>query len=250
MYLQTSRFLSELAEPDKLPHVTAFAFRRGNGTRSDPTNCCALCRRALPGGGQDGSGILLGVGQGGTASNGMEIRFTLAGHRKGIEYDVLRTVRDSLWERRAGVWTRLARLPMGTGDDRRHLDECLRPVGNRIWVIDTPGWVGFTPPLPDGTTFPYDDPRTGNVINSHADATDVVWRLSFAEWVNARSKSEGIGWTKIELPPFKNGKARPHIYWHSTSWMARNGANQWVIDPRSGIALGALSARVIDTAPA
>jgi hypothetical protein len=250
MYVRTlPRLEPNLGQPQPLPHVTAFRFRNANGARSDPTNCCAHCRRVLPDGRQDGTGIMLGVGQGGTATNGMELQFTISGHRRGIEYDILRTVRDSLWERRAGVWTRLARLPMGTWDDRSHLDECLVPRGNRIFVIDTPGWT-LTPPLPDGTTFPYHDPRTGAAIRTHADATEVVWRLSFAEWVNARSIPDGIAWTRLDLPPLGDGKPRPHIYWHSITWLRRNAANQWVLDnARSRIALGSLSARVIDSHP-
>jgi hypothetical protein len=232
-----------------LPHVSAFVFRNANGARSDPNNCCVLCRRILLNGTQNGTGIILGVGSGGTATNGMELQLTISGHRRGIEYDILRAVRDSLWERRAGVWTRLARLPMGTWDDTHPRDECLIPRGNRIFVIDTPGWDAV-PPLPHGTTFPYTDPRTGAVIQTHADATEVVWRLSFAEWVNARSIPEGIPWTRLTLPPLSTGTARPHIYWHSITWLTRNGANQWVLaNARSRIALGALTAPVIDTAP-
>jgi hypothetical protein len=232
-----------------LPHISAFLFRNATGARSDPNNCCILCRRLLPDGTQNGTGIMLGVGQGGTATNGMELQFTISGHRPGIEYDILRTVRDSLWERRAGVWTRLARLPMGTWDDRRHLDECLIPRGNRIFVVDGPGWL-LTPPLPDGTRFPYEDPRTGDVIETHTDARDVVWRLSFAEWVNARSTSDGIPWTRLKLPPLRSGMPRPHIYWHSITWLTRNATNHWVLNnARSRIALGPLTARIIDTAP-
>ena len=97
-----------------MPEVTAVQFRNGNGNQPDANNCCAICGH-----------ISLGVRQNATASNGMEMVFTLSGHRRGLEYDITRTLRASIWERAGGVWTRKRRLPMGTSDDHEQRDECL-----------------------------------------------------------------------------------------------------------------------------
>jgi hypothetical protein len=217
-----------------LPRVTGCRF--SNTGTSGAANCCRVCRVALPGGGHNGTGVNLGVGQSGTASNGMELRFTISGHRRGVEYDITRTRRNSLWERRAGVWSRLESDPMGTRDDHHDDDECLTPRNNRIFAVDRPGWSTVLP-APDGTLF------GGVRSTTHADATDVVLRASFAEWVIARSRPEGIGWTRIEAP-------RPFVYWHSITWLVRNASSQWVLDAaRSRIRLGSLSSRVINSAP-
>lgn len=222
-----------LAAP--LPRVTGIRFRNVGGEASDAANCCVTCP------------VNLGVGQGATASNGMELRFRIEGHRPGIEYDITRTRRNSLWERRAGVWSRLGSVPMGTNDDHHDDDECLRLTGGFIFAIDTPGWNGIAVPAADGTLFT--SGLYGPMVTTHADAQDVVSRFSFAEWVIARSKGEGIAWTPLELPPLKDGTARRHVYWHSVMWLTRDGTNRWVIGPRSEIAAGSLSDAVINAAP-
>ena len=131
-----------------MPRVTAFRFNAADGAASDPTNCCSVCP------------ITLGVGQTGTASHGMELRFTLQGHRSGMEYDITRTRRDSLWQRRAGAWASLGSNPMGTNDDHHDGDECLTPRdGKYIFAIDRPGWRTVTLPssgvvLGGGTLWP------------------------------------------------------------------------------------------------
>jgi hypothetical protein len=220
-----SRMQTELGLGPPLPCVTRVTFR--NTGTSDPDNCCANCPINL------GVGIERGAGP--TASNGMELQFTISGHRRGLEYDLTRTRRSSLWERRAGVWTRLEFDPMGTRDDHHDDDECLIPRGNRIFAEDRPGWRTVLP-APDGTVFPT---RRGSV--TQADATDVVRRHNFAEWAIVRSRTEGIPWTRISLP----------VFWHSILWLTRNAANQWVLDQaRSRIARGALTAAVINAAPA
>jgi hypothetical protein len=222
--------------PARMPRVTHVTFVNTGTSHAD--NCCARCRVNLPGGGQNGTGITLGIGQGGTASNAMELQFTIADHRRGFEYDITRTRRNSLWERRGGVWSNLESNPMGTNDDHHDQDECLRLRNNRIFVIDTPGWIDTVLPRPNGTTFPG---FTG--VSTHADATDIVLRFSFAEWVIARNKAEGIPWTRLE--------PRRFIFWHSITWLTRNAANQWILDrARSEIERGALSGAVINSAPA
>lgn len=228
-----------------LPRVSAFRFQ--NTGTTDPENCCRVCASALfP---QTGGRINLGVGLRGNgatplrAANGMELAFTIAGHRAGIEYDILRTRRNSIWQRVGGVWTRLGGYdPMGTGDDSFYTDECLRiSRSSRIFVIDLPGWGGIALPAA-ATSF------TG------PGATEVVLRMSAAEWVRARSLAEGIPWTPLILPPFQNGARRPHIYWHTITWLIRNPAGNpagvWVLGPRSRIQLGSLSGNVINSAPA
>lgn len=197
--------------PSRLPQVTRVRF--SNTGRTHANNCCAFCP------------VPLGVGISGTGLNGMELQFTLAGHRPGIWYDVLRTRRNSLWERRAGGWTLLDSAAMGTWDDRTNQDECLSPRGNSIFVIDTPGFPDLSHPSLR---------RPG--------ATDLVLRASFAEWVNAKSSREGINWKTISPGPY--------TFWHTINWLTRNAAGQWVLDrARSRIARGSLSAAVINAPP-
>jgi hypothetical protein len=219
-----------------MPRVTAFRFSAADGTTSDPTNCCTICP------------VSLGVGRDGTASHGMELRFTLEGHRPGMEYDITRTRRDSLWQRRAGVWASLGSNPMGTRDDHHDDDECLTPRdGKYIFAVDRPGWPTVALPaagvvLGGGTLWP------GVVVAG--DAQDIVARYSFAEWVIARHRGEGIPWTPLELPPMRDGTTRKFVFWRCTVWLIRDAAGALVLDrPRNSIALGSLSSRVISSAP-
>jgi subtilisin family serine protease len=212
------------------PYVSATNFVNSGTTHAD--NCCDICP------------INLGVGVDGMARNGMEIQFTISGHRIGMEYEITRTRRNSLWEHRAGVWTSLESDPMGTRDDHHDHDECLTIRGNRIFVIDRPGW-NIPLPAPSGQIF------GGLRAATHADATEVVLRASFAEWAMARNKNEGIPWTPLELPPLPNGTPRRLFFWHSITWLARNAAGDWVLNAaHSEIRRGSLSATVINSAPA
>ncbi len=238
MYLRNAESppyrLQGIGQGPALPRVSAFRFRNANGATSDALNCCAVCP------------VGLGVGQNGTASNGMELRFTIDGHRPGIEYDITRTRRNSIWQRRGGAWTSVEAHPMGTRDDHRDIDECLSPRGGRfIFAIDMPGWPDLALPAPAQSLGGL---RPG--VFTAADAQDVVFRLSFAEWVIARSRGEGIGWTPLALPPRPDGTQRRFVFWFCIVWLTRDGAGRLVLDARSRIALGSLSARTIGTAPA
>jgi hypothetical protein len=225
--------LGDTARP--LPEVTGVVFRNGtDGNTPDPDNCCAIC-----------VDLRLGVRQNATASNGMEMIFTLSGHRRGLEYDITRTVRASIWQRAAGAWTRLIRRPMGTPDDRNDRDECLEPWHNRIFVVDVPGVRDPGGPL-DRLRLP-----ATTIPGIPATATDLVLRHSFAEWVIARSKAEGIPWTPLKLPRRSDGTRPPHIYWHSIEWLTRGSTGNWDMDMgRSRIRRGSLSATIIDSPPA
>lgn len=200
MYLRIAespaRGLHGIGQPPALPRVSAIRFRSANGTTSDPLNCCARCP------------IALGVGQSGTASNGMELRFTIEGHRPGIEYDITRTRRNSVWQRRGGAWTCLSANLMGTRDDHGDDDECLSPrEGRFIFAMDRPGWRELALPAP---AQPLGAGPGG--IATAADAQDVVLRASFAEWVIARSRGEGIAWTPIALPARSDGTPRRFVF--------------------------------------
>lgn len=217
------------------PRVTRFVFVNAGATHAD--NRCAHCPINL------GVGIDLGAGP--TAANGMELQFTLAGHRRGLEYDITRTRRNSLWERVGGAWRRLQSNPMGTNDDHHDNDESLTPRNNRIFVIDTPGFPGVVLPAPDGMTL-----RLLNGALTDPAATDIVQRLSFAEWVIARDRAAGIPWTPLQLPALPDGTPRKFVFWHSILWLTRDAARRWVLDrARSEIARGSLSAAVINAAP-
>ena len=127
---------------------------------------------------------------------------------------------------------------MGTGDDHHDNDECLTIRNNRIFVIDTPGFPNLVLPAPEDMQL-----RLLSGAVTHVDATDLVGRYSFAEWVIARSRSEGIPWKAISPGPF--------TYWHSIIWLTRNASRQWVLDrTRSEIARGPLRAAVVNSAPA
>ncbi len=248
MYVGTSVYRqSPGLGQNSLPRVTAFKFR--NTGVVDPENCCGACTRLPATGGR----LNLGVGLRGTgavplrAANGMELSFTIAGHRPGLEYDIVRTLRYSFWERVGGAWRRLESDPMGTHDDATDHDECLRPSNsNRIFVEDRPGWPGISLPAAAAQRFP----GIKNGVSADAAATELVCRLSFAEWVIARSRIEGIPWTRLALPPRPDGKPRRFIFWHSIMWLIRNALDQWVLDlARSRIQLGSLSGAVIRSHP-
>jgi hypothetical protein len=136
---------------------------------------------------------------------------------------------------------------MGTNDDRHSDDEALAPRNNFIYVVDRPGAAGLAVPaapvpLGGGTVWP--------AVITDAAATDVVMRFSFAEWVNARHRGDGIPWTRLELPPFTNGSPRRFVFWRCIVWITRNGAGNFVVDAaRSRIDRGTISAAVLNAAP-
>lgn len=214
-------------EKAPLPRVTHVQFVNRGTVHAD--NCCRICRDPVT-----GNRLPLGVGADGRAHNRMEMRFTLSGHQPGTWYDIIRTRRNSLWQRHNGVWQRLESQPMGTFDDRHNQDECLQPRGGQIFVIDHPGYDRRLP-APNGTRF---GGFTG--VSTHPDATDVVLRFSFAEWVIAKRPADGAGWKQIGSM----------VFWHSITWLTRNASNQWVLSrAQSRIARGSLSAAVINSAP-
>jgi hypothetical protein len=184
----------------------------------------------------------------------MEWAFTISGHRPGITYDILRRARWSIWQRVGGVWNNLENGVRD--DDTSELDECHTPrSANRIFVIDRPGWRDVAVPAAPTQRFPgatHNPPH--HVVLSDPNATEVVVRASFAEWVQARSKVEGIPWTHLELPPLPDGKKRTHYPWHSIVWLIRDPAGDptgnWVLGPGSEIGRGAIARDVMAAAPA
>lgn len=209
-----------------VPCVTVVRFRNAGGT--DPDNCCTICPVNL--------GVGVDRGAGPTASNGMELRFTLRGHAAGFEYDITRTRRISIFQRVGGAWARLRHDPSGTGDDTLgNHDECLTPTaGGRIFAEDRPGWNQVLP-LPPGTILLAD----GGVPTDPA-ASDIVLRASFVEWVITRNSGAAIGWTRISMP----------ISWNTITWLVRDALGGYVLDPRSRIARGSISPAAIAAAPA
>jgi hypothetical protein len=221
-----------------LPRITGFDFRNGNGAATGADNRCRRCPINL------GVGVNFGAGQ--TACNGMELRFTIAGHRAGFEYDITRTRRNSFWQRVAAGWQRLQSVPMGTNDDHHDDDESLTPVNNHIFAIDTPGFPNVQLPAANGLRL-----QLLNGAITAAAATQLVQRASFAEWVIVRDRGAGIPWTPLRFPNLPSGSPRRFVFWHSILWLRRNGANQWVLDAaRSEIRRGSLSAAVINAEPA
>lgn len=175
------------APPAGLAGLTATRDAFNNAGAPDPNNCAVDLPAAL---GVDGPALGL---------NGMEMIFRINGAiPPGTEFEITRTRASGLWQRNAGAWSRLGGNPAGTNDDHHDQEECHTPVGSRIFVIDTPGLTGSLDPT--GVAFL----GAGTVA---ATATAAVWKLSFAEWVMARNRGLGIGWTRISTPTFH--------FWHS-----------------------------------
>jgi len=175
------------APPATLAGLTATREAFNNAGAPEAANCATSKPAAL---GVDGPA----VGQ-----NGMELIFKLNGAiPPGTEFDITRTKATGLWQFDGGVWLHLGGWPAGSSDDHHDQDECLTPMARRIFVVDTPGLPGTLDPT--GIAFP----SAGAVA---ATATAAVWKLSFAEWVIARNRPLGIGWTRISTPVFHR--------WHS-----------------------------------
>jgi hypothetical protein len=199
-----------------------------------PDNCCSQCdapdpatRRVVR--------VPLGIGVFGSGKNAAEFQFKLLGHRSNVEYDIKRMKRKSTWERVGGSWNRLELLPNYTPDDSTDNDECLTPRNDSIFSMDAPG-VPVLLPRSHGMRMAVSGGRSSSV-----DATDIVIRGSFVEFVLARDKTR----QSSPMVPIS-----PCYFWHNVTWLTRNAANEWVLDRnRSRIERGALSAQVLDSAP-
>jgi hypothetical protein len=185
----------QVPPPATLAGLTATRVAFNNTGAPDGANCSSLLPAAL---GVDGPNA---------GANGMEMIFRLNGPiPAGTEFDILRTKATGTWERNAaGAWSRLGGDPAGTNDDRANADECLTPVGRRIFVLDTPGMGSLNP---RGQVFP-----DGSTVG--ATATAAVRKHSFAEWVIARNRPLGINWAPISTPLFHR--------WHSIVSVAQLG---------------------------
>ena len=113
--------------------------------------------------------------------------------------------------------------------------------------MDRPGWPNEV--VPSAHRMPGFTHTAAHPVLSDPAATQLVFRASFAEWVQARNRAEGIPWTHLELPAFSNGTQRTHYTWHSITWLIRNNANQWVVGPRSDIRQGPITRNVLEAAP-
>ena len=165
-------------------------FNNTTGTQTNPANSCPSCP------------VNLGVGVDGGARNGMEIIYTIGGTiPRGTEFDITRTVMATFWERIAGAWRRILSLPAGTRDDVTQADEWFIPNQRLLFVEDRPGLPGMNP---RGV-------RLDGVTVAH-NAIAFVAKLSFWEWVIARNRMLGVGWTRISQPTFTT--------WHSITSVA------------------------------
>jgi hypothetical protein len=203
--------------PATLAGVTATRDAFRNTGAPDAANCA----RRKP--------AALGVDGPRPGANGMEMIFKLSGRiPAGTEFDITRTKATGTWEKdAAGRWSRLGGDPAGTSDDHHDDDECLTPVASRIFVVDRPGMGSLDA---RGQVFP-----DGTRISATAKAG--VRKHSFAEWVIARNRARGIGWTRISTPALHR--------WHSIVSVA-DVAGVWTrVDTPSGkkneIKLGPIS---------
>lgn len=212
-----------------LPSVTKTIFRSKDTVSSD--NCCQQCDAPFSG---KMVRVPLGVGIFGTGMNAMELQFILSDRPPNVEYDIKRTKSKSTWERVRGKWNQLEFEPAGTADDATDADECLIPKNKTIYSMDAPGF-NLPLPAPDRARF-----RLSKDTETSADATDIVTRFSFSEWVEARNKKTGGSWKQISSP----------FPWHSVMWLTRNSTKEWVLDKkRSQIEQGGLSEKFLKSVP-
>jgi hypothetical protein len=215
-----------------MPGVIKIVFR--NKGRVHPDNCCSQCETRDPKTGKIVR-VPLGVGVFGSGKNAIELQFKLSGHRPNVEYNIKRLKRKSTWERVGGNWKRLELLPTYTPDDSTDNDECLIPKNDSIFSMDAPG-LPVLLPRSHGLTV-----AVSGGLSSSVNATDIVVRGSFAEFVLARDGAQ-------QLPSMV--AISPCFFWHNVMWLTRNSANQWVLnEKRSRIQRGALSAQVLNSPP-
>ncbi|NIM16379.1 MAG: DUF4157 domain-containing protein [Candidatus Aminicenantes bacterium] len=187
-----------------LAGLTARRTAFNNTGTTDADNCCAICP------------VNLGVGVAGGARNGMELEYTISGTiPAGTEFDITRTIRGADWQQDGGAWARINTIPAGTGDDHHNDDECLIPNRRRIFVEDRPGMPAMNP---RGTGL--------NGVSVSATATAYVGKLNFFEWVIARNRRLGIGWTRISQPTFTT--------WHSITSVALVGGTWTRVNTPNG----------------
>ena len=192
--------------PVTLAGLTARRDAFNNAGAPDASNCATNLPAAL---GVDGPAL---------GQNGMELIFRITGAiPAGTEFEITRTRASGLWQRDAGVWTRVSGDPAGTSDDHHDEDECHTPTGGRIFVVDTPGLPGTLDPT--GIAF-----VDGGMVA--ATATAAVRKFSFAEWVMARNRRMGISWQRISVPTFHR--------WHSILSVSLVGGVWTRVDTPSG----------------
>lgn len=182
------------------PVATLDEFRNADGSNTSAENCCPICP------------VPLGVGAGGQARHGMEMRIEITNPCPAA-YEITRVRETWLWERVGGVWRELEHQGPGERDDHHDGDEChTLQRGRFLYVEDRPGW-GRALPAPavwrpaSGFSGAVTDPA----------ATEVVRQHNFAEWVIFRHRGHGIPWTVISRPRFFN--------WHSVLWLEKAGGN-------------------------
>lgn len=221
-----------VGEASPLPSVVKMDFH--NKGHVHPDNRCAQCDAPHPAT-QKQVRVPLGPGVFGSGKNAAELQFKLSGHRSGIEYDIKRVKRRSTWERVGGAWKRLELLQGYTPDDSGDGDEWLTPTNDSIFSMDAPG-PRVLLPQSHGMTV-----TLSGGVSSSVDATDIVVRGSFVEFVLARDKTS---------QPSAMAPISPCYFWHNVVWLTRNAKNDWVLDRnRSKIVRGALSAQVLDSPP-
>lgn len=179
------------------PVATLNEFRNADGSNTSRENCCAVCP------------VPLGVGAGGQARHGMEMRIEITNPCPAA-YEITRVREDWLWERVGGVWRELQHQGPGERDDHHDYDEChTLQRGRFLYVIDIPG---FPVALPAPTAWRF---RGMSGVVTDPAATEVVAQYNFAEWVMFRHRGHGIPWTVISSPRF--------FYWHDILWLEKGG---------------------------
>jgi len=144
--------------------------------------------------------------------NGVNVVFTIAGHRPAVEYGFVQTISSVSCDRASaaagGAWTEVDRDAPGTDDSPEPGATCTRPdAANEITMTDGPG---FQTAL-GGATRPGVD--------------EMSMRLNATDWVIAR-----------ELPG-RWRRISDLFAWHSINRIRRNAAGNWELFP-GGSAVG------------
>jgi hypothetical protein len=163
-----------------LPLIIIGNFKNSGSTSSN--NLCDICPQTLGPSSADGT-------------NGMELRGDIIGHNPLYTYDFKRTKERATWKKVGTTWSQLTHVGPRADDDSHNQDEDLIPDGNKIFVIDTPGFLDKNDPVGDNS------------------ATEAVYKASFVE-------------TAKVLKPGETWKTVSNSYnWFSISWFEKHGGS-------------------------
>lgn len=142
------------------------------------------------------------------AKNGMNLSFSISGHRPSVEYGFVQVVHSKQCvhdDPANGGWWKAGEQGPGLADSPDPGATCTRPNRlSHITMADAPG----------------ETTMLGSREGVDPTLTEVTRRTNATDWVIAR---EGSGpWTRVS----------EFFHWHSTTWIRRDAAGRWVLAPR------------------